>query len=98
MELIVWCYFVFFFLIQSYENSDGTSREERGVVIHRGEENEGVAVEGVYRYLDGDGKQVEVHYKADDNGFVPEGGDVNPIITHNARTASENHAQEVRKL
>lgn len=79
---------------KSYENSDGSGREERGIVIHRGEENEGVAVEGVYYFIDEEGKKVEVTYKADDNGYVPHGGDVNPVISENARIASETHAAQ----
>lgn len=78
----------------SYENSDGSGREERGIVIHRGEENEGVAVEGLYYFIDEEGKRVEVTYKADDNGYVPHGGDVNPLISENARIASETHAAQ----
>lgn len=85
-------------LNRSYATDDGSSREERGIVIHRGEENEAVAVEGSYRFIDGDGKEVEVHYTANDDGFVPEGGDVDPLITLNARTASEKHRLEAKKL
>lgn len=39
-----------------------------------------------------------MHYKADGDGFVPEGGDVNPIITKTARDASEAHALQARNL
>lgn len=54
-------------------------------------------MEGTYRFIDGEGKPVEVHYKADDNGYVPEGGDVDPTITYNARAASEAHALEAKQ-
>lgn len=82
----------------SYENSDGSSRDEKGAIINRGEENEGVAVEGVYAYIDVDGQKVEVHYKADEAGFVPEGGNVDPVITLNARTVREEHERAAKKL
>lgn len=88
-----------FFLFGRYELSDGTSREERGVPIP-GPENEEkrVVVEGVYRFINDEGTPIEVHYKADENGYVPEGGDVNPAITANARTISEGRSLQGRSF
>lgn len=74
----------------TFEGSDGSSRQEKGTVIHAGEENQAVAVEGSYRYVDDHNKMVEVHYTGDEKGFIAEGEMVHPSITKNARTVGEN--------
>lgn len=82
----------------SFEGADGSSREEKGVVIHAGEENEAVAVQGSYRYIDQQNQMVEVHYTGDEKGFVPEGAMVHPSITKNAKAVGENVDVVEKKL
>lgn len=74
----------------SFEGADGSSRQEKGTVIHAGEKDQSVAVEGSYRYVDDQNKMVEVHYTGDEKGFIAEGEMVHPSITKNARTVAEN--------
>lgn len=68
-----------------YEGADGSYREERGRVIDPEMENSPLEVEGSYRYLDADQKVIEVHYTANQHGFVPEGEKIDPSITKNAK-------------
>lgn len=56
-----------------YEAEDGSVREESGVVKNAGSEEAYVAYSGFYKYFDPTGELVEVHYTADENGFVPVG-------------------------
>lgn len=78
-----------------YQSEDGTHREETAQVHNPGSENEYLEINGSYSYYDGDGKEVVVHYKADNHGFVPEGGNISPQISLAAKLASENPAMEV---
>lgn len=73
-----------------YETDDGNYREEKGVVINPNapEEERKIAVTGLYRYINDEGKTIETHYTADENGFVPSGADIPAIIT---KTAQEIH-------
>ncbi|XP_023173145.1 endocuticle structural protein SgAbd-6 [Drosophila hydei] len=72
-----------------YQSEDGTHREETGVVQNPGTKTEFLEVSGSYSYLDADGKEVVVHYKADDHGFVPEGNNISPQISVSAKQNSE---------
>ncbi|XP_017865165.1 PREDICTED: larval cuticle protein 16/17 [Drosophila arizonae] len=47
-------------------------------------------VSGVYSYIDSDGKQVEVSYVADKNGFVPVGTNIPKEISDAARNAVQS--------
>lgn len=69
-----------------YEQSDGSVREEKGVALQPGVENSPVEVSGLYRYINEEGKTIEVHYSANQHGFVPESEVIDPIITSNARS------------
>lgn len=75
--------------------SDGSSREEKGRVLDPNVENSPVEVEGKYAYLDENQKVIEVHYTANQHGFVPEGEHIDSSITSNARSLvdAKAHAQ-----
>lgn len=79
-----------------FELSDGYLKEEKGVAVHPGEENSPVDVTGFYKYIDENGEPVEVHYSANQFGFVPEGTNIEPEITSNARSAVEAKARELK--
>ncbi|XP_034108212.1 endocuticle structural glycoprotein ABD-5 [Drosophila albomicans] len=72
-----------------YQSEDGTHREETAVVVDAGTENEHLEISGNYSYYDADGKEVVVNYKANDHGFVPEGGSISKEISLAAKQASE---------
>ncbi|KAH8371362.1 hypothetical protein KR093_007082 [Drosophila rubida] len=72
-----------------YQSEDGTHREETAVVVDAGTENEHLEISGNYSYFDADGKEVVVNYKANDHGFVPEGGSIAKEISLAAKQASE---------
>ncbi|XP_030569653.1 endocuticle structural glycoprotein ABD-5-like [Drosophila novamexicana] len=72
-----------------YQGEDGTRREETAVVQNAGTGDAFLEVSGTYSYFDADGKEVVVNYKADNYGFVPEGGNILPQITLAAKLASE---------
>ncbi|XP_065359866.1 larval cuticle protein 65Ag1-like [Calliphora vicina] len=57
----------------SYETSDGVKAEARGLLKNVGSENESLAVQGAYTYVDADGQTISVEYVADENGFQPKG-------------------------
>lgn len=73
----------------SFETDDGYTREESGSVVNPSQENAFVAVVGSYRYFDPEGQVVEVHYTADDRGFVPYGSHISETITNNAKALSQ---------
>jgi hypothetical protein len=54
----------------AYENSDGTTADQKGSFRNRGTENEILVLEGSYTYYDSDAKLIKVRYIADENGFV----------------------------
>lgn len=77
-----------------YETDDGSFREEKGVIIpsaHADDEGEEkkVAITGSYKFIDDDGKVNEVHYTADEFGFVPYGDSIPIAITNAARAAHD---------
>ncbi|XP_055387471.1 larval cuticle protein 65Ag1-like [Condylostylus longicornis] len=75
----------------SYETSDGAIREESGIPKNVGQEDQFVAVTGMYKYIDADGQPIEVHYTADEHGFVPVGSNIPEAIVRAAKSASEAH-------
>lgn len=79
-----------------YELSDGYIKEEKGVAVNPGVENSPIDVSGYYRYLDDEGKPIEVHYTANQHGFVPEGAHIQPEITNNARTLVDAKARGIQ--
>ncbi|XP_022907042.1 flexible cuticle protein 12-like [Onthophagus taurus] len=56
-----------------YETSNGIQASENGQILNQGAENEGIAVQGQYRYVAPDGVAYSVQYTADENGFRPQG-------------------------
>ncbi|KAJ6633473.1 Endocuticle structural glycoprotein SgAbd-9 [Pseudolycoriella hygida] len=77
-----------------FELSDGYVKEEKGVPVRPGEENSPIDVTGFYRYINEEGEPVEIHYTANQYGFVPEGSNIQPEITNNARSLVEAKASE----
>ncbi|XP_020803107.1 endocuticle structural protein SgAbd-6 [Drosophila serrata] len=77
----------------SYLGEDGTHRHEEAVVRNQGTDNEYLEISGSYSYFDANGKEVVVNYKADDHGFVPEGGAILPQISLAAKQVSEQVSQ-----
>lgn len=58
-------------LYSSFEQSDGTKRDEQGELINAGSENESIAVRGSYSWVGPDNVVYTVTYIADENGFQP---------------------------
>ncbi|XP_067634221.1 larval cuticle protein 1-like [Eurosta solidaginis] len=73
----------------SYEGADGNYREEVGIVKNAGTDDEKLEVSGSYRYYDREGQLIEVHYTADENGYVPQGTNILPAISEAAKAAVE---------
>lgn len=73
----------------SYEGGDKSAREEAGVVENIGTEEETLEIHGSYRYIDADGQEVEVHYTAGKNGFVPIGTNIPAAISEAAKAAAD---------
>ncbi|KAM7358109.1 cuticular protein 78E isoform 2-T2 [Cochliomyia hominivorax] len=71
-----------------YRGADGTFREETAVVKNPGTDHEYLEINGAYSFLDADGKEVVVHYKADDKGFVPVGNNIPDAISLAAKENS----------
>ncbi|KAG4074805.1 hypothetical protein HA402_006444 [Bradysia odoriphaga] len=74
--------------VYSYETGDGSIREETGVVKNAGTDEAYVAQSGFYKYIDSEGSPVEVHYTADENGFVPIGSIIAESISAAAKAAA----------
>ncbi|KNC28504.1 hypothetical protein FF38_05678 [Lucilia cuprina] len=72
-----------------YRGSDGSFREETAVVKNPGTDHEYLEITGAYSFFDADGKEVVVHYKADDKGFVPVGNNIPDVISVAARENSQ---------
>ncbi|XP_065368081.1 endocuticle structural protein SgAbd-6-like [Calliphora vicina] len=78
----------------SYEGGDGTTRDEKAVVMNAGTEDEALEVKGSYKYIDADGQEVEVFYTAGVNGFVPYGKTINEEISAVAEAAKDLPKEE----
>lgn len=63
----------FVFEPNSYETSDGVSRQEQAELKNAGSENEAIAVRGSISWIAPDGQTYTLNYIADENGFQPEG-------------------------
>lgn len=72
-----------------YRGEDGSFRQESAVVINPGTEYQYLKISGSYSYFDANGKEVVVHYNADDRGFVPEGNNIMPQISTAAKMNSQ---------
>lgn len=60
--------------VYKYETGNGISAHEQGYVKNAGsKEHETQVAEGYYSYIGKDGKKIEVHYSADENGFRAHG-------------------------
>lgn len=62
-----------FRFVDSYQTSDGVSREEKAEVKNPGAENEALVVQGSYSYVGTDGNTYTITYVADENGYRPTG-------------------------
>lgn len=65
-----------FNLANSFETSDGTSRDETGEVTDIGTDEEALVVRGSYKYTGPDDVVYTVTYTASKDGFVPEGAHI----------------------
>lgn len=73
-----------------YRGADGSFREETAVVKNAGTDHEFLEITGAYSYFDTDDKEVVVHYKADDHGFVPVGNNIPEEISVAAKKNSQS--------
>ncbi|XP_055387538.1 endocuticle structural protein SgAbd-6-like [Condylostylus longicornis] len=80
-----------------FEGADGSFREEKAIPKNVGTEDAYLEITGTYRYVDKDGQNVEVHYTADDKGFIPSGTNIPEDISKAARLAAEHAHDEPKK-
>lgn len=59
---------LFFALSNSFEQSDGQSRQEEAVINNLGSDNESLSVQGSFSFVSDDGQTYTVSYIADENG------------------------------
>lgn len=59
--------------LNSFETSDGTSRNEAGELMYIGTNDEAISVHGVVSWIAPNGEKFTLRYVADENGFQPEG-------------------------
>lgn len=57
----------------SYATGNGIMAQEKGYLNNAGSENPEQVAVGSYSYTAPDGQLISITYKADSNGFVPEG-------------------------
>lgn len=62
----------------SVKTSDGLTREEKGVLVDAGTENERIEVQGSYFYVDKDGEEHNVFYTSGKDGYKPKGDHLIP--------------------
>lgn len=80
-----------------YRGADGTFREETAIVKNPGSEDQHLEINGAYSFFDADGKEVVVHYRADNRGFVPVGSNIPDVISVAARENSQLPAVKKNK-
>ncbi|KAH8297055.1 hypothetical protein KR044_004130, partial [Drosophila immigrans] len=73
----------------AYEGEDKSFREETGSIVNPGTDEEAIEVQGSYRYIDADGQEIEVHYTAGKNGYVPFGTNIPNEISLAAKAAAD---------
>ena len=77
VEESVWqhgvCVIEIHFFFHSFQTGDGVSRSEQGVQKQLGPNDAGEAVEGQVQWTDNEGQQHQLRYRADENGYQPEG-------------------------
>lgn len=66
LEFVVTCPF-------RYETENGITGQEEGKLYNRGTDAEALRASGYYTYTGPDNVVYTVNYKADENGFQPEG-------------------------
>ncbi|XP_022816548.1 endocuticle structural glycoprotein SgAbd-5-like isoform X2 [Spodoptera litura] len=52
-----------------FQTSNGLVREESGIVVNPGQEDQYIDVQGSYSYIDTNGAVVDVKYSADKDGY-----------------------------
>ncbi|GLV39283.1 Cuticular protein 65Ec [Carabus blaptoides fortunei] len=57
----------------SYETENGISAQEQGVLKNAGSKDASEDVQGSFQYTAPDGQQIALQYRADENGFQPQG-------------------------
>lgn len=68
--MIPWSYIHIF---SRYETENGISAAESGKLANKGSQNEAMQASGFFRYTGPDNVVYTVSYRADENGFQPEG-------------------------
>lgn len=63
-------------MLNSYETSDGQSRDEEAQLKNIGTEQEAISVRGSYSFVGDDGQTYTITFIADENGFQPEGAHI----------------------
>lgn len=63
-------------IVNRFETSDGTSRQEQAELRNAGTDQEAIVVRGSYSYVGPDGTQYVINYVADENGFQPVGAHI----------------------
>uniref|UniRef100_A0A1A9W5X8 Uncharacterized protein n=1 Tax=Glossina brevipalpis TaxID=37001 RepID=A0A1A9W5X8_9MUSC len=78
-----------------YRGADGSFREEAAVVKNPGTKDAYLEISGSYSFIDADGEEVIVNYKADNRGFVPTGSNIPETISVSAKENSERPAPPI---
>ncbi|TMW45316.1 hypothetical protein DOY81_009603 [Sarcophaga bullata] len=81
-----------------YEGSDGSKRQEVGIVMNPGSEQEYLVVKGSYSYIDQNGDEIVVEYIADENGFQPQGTHISHTISQAAYDAAIRSASTASEI
>lgn len=76
IEQNVWCNLIniskyFFTWPTRFETSDGTARQEEGIIKNLGTDNEILSVTGAISWIGPDGETYTINFIADENGYQP---------------------------
>ncbi|XP_056644760.1 larval cuticle protein LCP-30-like [Diorhabda sublineata] len=63
-----------------YETENEISGEENAKIHNSGTKDETISTKGFYQYTGTDNKVYNVEYTADENGFIPRGSHLHPIL------------------
>lgn len=63
-----------------YETENEISGKENAKIFNLGTKDEALRTKGFYQYTGADNKVYNVEYTADENGFIPRGNHLHPIL------------------
>ncbi|XP_050513561.1 larval cuticle protein LCP-30-like [Diabrotica virgifera virgifera] len=63
-----------------YETENEIKGEENAQIYNSGRENEAIRTKGFYQYTGADNRVYNVEYTADENGFIPKGDHLHPVL------------------